>query len=100
MGPGPDEKYLEQSGYLTPNKMSVALPGALKMASRFIPLLSIGLLVALLAGAFAFYSHGRLADDRLETAHRHALRSAIEQFGVARNTAAVDAQTLQLLEGL
>ena len=100
MGPGPDEKYLEQSGYLTPDKVSVAIPGALKMASRFIPLLSIGLLVALLAGAFAFYSHGRLADDRLETVHRHALRSAIEQFGVARNTGAVDAQTLQLLEGL
>jgi diguanylate cyclase (GGDEF)-like protein len=102
MGPGPDEKYLEESGYLTPKRPSppLAIPGALKAASRFIPPLSIGLLLALVVGALAFYAHARLVDDRLETAHRNALRSGIEQFSVAKGSGAVDAQTLQLLEGL
>jgi diguanylate cyclase (GGDEF)-like protein len=103
MGQGPDEKYLEESGYLTPKRPSpppLAIPGVLKAASRFIPPLSIGLLVASVVGALAFYTHARLADDRLETAHRNALRNGVEQISVAKSSGAVDAQTLQLLEGL
>src|SRR6187455_3303460 len=102
MGSGPDEKYLEESGYLTPKRSSppLAIPGALKAASRLIPPLSLGLLVALLVGVLAFYTHARLADDRLETALRNALRSGIEQFSVAKGDGAVDAQTLRLLQDL
>jgi diguanylate cyclase (GGDEF)-like protein len=102
MGSGLDEKYLEESGYLTPKRPSppLAIPGALKAVSRFIPPLSIGLLVALVVGGLAFYAHVRIADDRLEMAHRNALRNGIEQFRVARDGGAVDGQTLQRLQGL
>jgi diguanylate cyclase (GGDEF)-like protein len=101
MGPGPDEKYLEKSGYLTPRpSASLAIPGALKMASRFIPPLSIGLLMALVIGALVFHGNALLTDERLETAHRNALRNGIEQFRVAQASGTVDAKTLQLLEGL
>jgi diguanylate cyclase (GGDEF)-like protein len=100
MGPGPDEKYLEQSGYLTPRRrpQSLAIPGALKMASRFIPPLSIGLLLALIVGAVAFYFHARVADDRQDAHHRAALRGGIEQLGLGRSGGPVDAKTLQVLK--
>src|SRR6476660_8095832 len=102
MGSGPDEKYLEESGYLTPKRSSppLAIPGALKAASRFIPPLSLGLLVALVIGGLALFAHARMADDRLETAHRNALRSGIEQFSLGKDSGAVDAQTAQLLQDL
>jgi diguanylate cyclase (GGDEF)-like protein len=102
MGSGLDEKYLEESGYLTPKRPSppLAIPGALKAVSRFIPPLSIGLLVALVVGGLAFYGHARIADDRLEMAHRNALRHGIAQFRVAKDGGAVDGQTLQRLQGL
>ena len=102
MGLGPDEKYLENSGDLTPSMPapSLALPGALKIASRLIPPLSIGLLVALIVGGLVFLAHARVADDR-ENAHHHtALRSGIEQLRVAQDTGVVDTQVLRFLQDL
>lgn len=100
MGPGPDEKYLEKNAYLQhAPPPPVALPGGLKTASRIIPLLSLGLLMALMVGALVFDGHARLADDRLEISHRNALRTGIEQFRL-QDTGEIDAQTLQLLEEL
>ena len=102
MGLGPDEKYLEDSGDLTPSMPapSLALPGALKIASRLIPPLSIGLLVALIVGGLVFLAHARVADDR-ENAHHHtALRSGIEQLRVAQDTGVVDTQVLRFLQDL
>ena len=102
MGLGPDEKYLEDSGYLTPTMPapSLALPGALKIASRLIPPLSIGLLVALIVGGLVFLAHARVADDR-ENAHHHtALRSGIEQLRVVQDTGVVDTQVLRFLQDL
>jgi diguanylate cyclase (GGDEF)-like protein len=101
MGLGPDERYLEQSGYLTPavSAPSLALPGALKIASRFIPPLALGLLAALILGALVFYGHARQTDDRLEAEHRYALRDNLDQFRIPE-IGELDAQTLRLLEGL
>jgi diguanylate cyclase (GGDEF)-like protein len=71
------------------------------MASRYIPPLSLALLMALIVGAMVFYGHARLADDVLETVHRNALRTGIETLQVMRgSTGEVDAQTLRLLEDL
>lgn len=101
MGLGPDEKYLEDSGYLTPTPApSLALPGALKIASRVIPPLSIGLLIALAVGGLVFLGHARVADDRENAHHHNALRSGIEQFRVAQDTGVVDAQVLRFLQDL
>src|SRR5215207_6384997 len=101
MGLGPDEKYLENSGYLTPTPApSLALPGALKIASRVIPPLAIGLLIALVVGGLVFIGHARVADDRDNAHHHNALRSGIEQFEVAQDTGFVDAQLLRLLQDL
>jgi diguanylate cyclase (GGDEF)-like protein len=102
MGVGPDETYLEQSGYLTPSvpAPSLSLPGALKMASRFIPPLSLGLLMALIVGAVVFWGHANNTDDRLETEHRSALRNSVERLHAVPDTGEVDAQTLRILEGL
>jgi len=100
MGLGPDDKYLEKSGYLRPRRPapSLSIPGALHMASRLIPPLSLGLLIALIVGALVFYGHARLGDDRLETEHRNALRNAVERLNLAQDPSAVDARTVQLLE--
>jgi diguanylate cyclase (GGDEF)-like protein len=102
MGQGPDEKYLEQSGYLTPKRPLglPAIPGALKVASRIIPPLSLALLVAMIIGALVFYGHARLADDRLEAEHRSALRTGVEQLHVGQDGGAVDPTTVQRLEEL
>jgi len=102
MGLRPEEKCLEQSGYLRPAKQSpaVVIPGPLRMVSRFIAPLSIGLMLVLMAGAFAFYSHARLADESLGVKQRLALRVGIEQLPVAPDRGKVDAQTLQRLEEL
>ncbi|HET7681848.1 MAG TPA: bifunctional diguanylate cyclase/phosphodiesterase, partial [Xanthobacteraceae bacterium] len=102
MGLGPDEKYLEKSGYLTPAipAPSLALPDALKIASRLIPPLSIGLLVALVVGGLGFLGHARVADDRESAHHHNAIRSGIEQLRVVQNAALVDAQVLRSLQDL
>ncbi|MEA2984296.1 MAG: hypothetical protein QOD94_550 [Alphaproteobacteria bacterium] len=101
MGLGPDEKFLEDSGYLTPTvpAPSLALPGPLKIASRLIPPLSIGLLLALIVGGLVFLAHARLADEGENAHHRNALRSGIEQFRVAQ-AGVVDAQMLRFLQDL
>jgi len=102
MGLGPEEKYLEDSGYLTPTvpAPSLALPGPLKIASRLIPPLSFGLLVALIVGGLVFLAHAHLADDRENAHHHNALRSGIEQFRVAQDSGVVDAQALRFLQDL
>jgi diguanylate cyclase (GGDEF)-like protein len=101
MGLGPDEKYLEYSGYVTPSvpAPSLSLSGTLKMASRFIPPLSVGLLMALILGTLVFWGHARTTDDRLETERRTALLNSVEQLHAVPDTGEVDAQTLRLLEG-
>jgi diguanylate cyclase (GGDEF)-like protein len=101
MGLGPDEKFLEDSGYLTPTvpAPSLALPGPLKIVSRLIPPLSIGLLLALIVGGLVFLAHARLADEGENAHHRNALRSGIEQFRVAQ-AGVVDAQMLRFLQDL
>jgi diguanylate cyclase (GGDEF)-like protein len=100
MGLGPDETYLEKDAYLSlAPPPSVALPGGLKIASRVIPPLSLGLLMALMVGAFVFYGHAQLADDRLEISHRNALRTGIEQFRL-QDAGEVDMPTQRLLEEL
>ena len=100
MGLGPDEKYLADSGDLTPTipAPSLALPGALKIASRVIPPLSIGLLIALIVGGLVFLAHARVADDRENAHHQNAVRSGIEHLRVASETGVADAQSLQQLE--
>jgi diguanylate cyclase (GGDEF)-like protein len=102
MGLSPDDRYLEKSAYLTSEMPapSLALPGALKIAARLIPPLSIGLLIALLVGALVFYGHARLTDDGQEITRRNALRTGIEQLQVMPKAGVVDAQTVRLLEEL
>jgi diguanylate cyclase (GGDEF)-like protein len=101
MGPGPEDKFLENAGYLpSAPPPSLALPAHLKTASRLIPPLSLALLMALVIGGLVFYGHARLSDDFLEAAHRYALRTGIEQLHVPDATGEVDASTLHLLEEL
>ena len=103
MGLGPDDKYLEKSAYLTSAVLtpSLALSGALKMASRLIPPLSMGLLIVMVIGALVYWGHARNTDDRLETQQRNALRNSIEQLRVASpETGAVDANTMLRLQEL
>ena len=102
MGLGLDEKYLENLGYLPPAVPvpSLSLSGRLKIASRFIPPLSVVLLMALIVGALVFWEHARNTDDRLETEHRNALRNNVERLHAVPDIGEVDAQTLRLLEGL
>jgi len=100
MALGPDEKYLADSGDLMPTipAPSLALPGALKIASRVIPPLSIGLLILLIVGGFVFLAHARVADDR-ENAHHHtAVRSGIEHLRAVQETGVVDERALRQLE--
>ena len=80
MGPGPRENSLEKSGYvmLERPKPHLAISGPLKAVANFLAPLSIGLLLILLAGASAFYTHAERADDRLEASRRQALRGAVE----------------------
>jgi diguanylate cyclase (GGDEF)-like protein len=100
MGPGPEERYLEQSGYLKPRRIATALrlPGPLKAASQVIPPLAIGLLMALILGGLVFWGHARVADDRFQGTQRNALRTAMEHFHLERG--APDRQALRLLEGV
>jgi diguanylate cyclase (GGDEF)-like protein len=102
MGPGPDDKYLEQSGYLTPRTPAptLALPGPLKMASQFVPPFAIGLLMLVIVGGLVFVGHARVSDDLHEMEHRNNLRSAIEYLHVAPSNGAVDTATIQQLESL
>ena len=102
MGPGPDDKYLEESGYLTPRRPAptLALPGPLKMVSRFVPPLAIGLLMILIVGGLVFVGHARVNDDLHATEHRNRLRSAIEYTHVMPANGVVDASTIQMLENL
>ena len=101
MGVDRDGQDLEESGYPPPSPPpSLAIPGPLKTASRLIPLLSIGLLLALLVGTVASHTHARLADEQILAEHRNALRSGIEQFSLGRESGASDARVLQLLEEL
>src|SRR4029079_15170900 len=102
MGPGPDDKYLEESGYLTPRRPAptLALPGPLKMVSRFVPPLAIGLLMILIVGGLVFVGHARVNDDLHATEHRNRLRSAIEFTHVMPANGVVDASTIQMLENL
>ncbi len=100
MGLGPNDKYLENSGYLSSVVVEpvVALPGALKIASRFIPPLSIGLLAALLIAGLVFWTHAKNTDDRLEMQQRTALRNGVEQLHIMPASGVMDAQSLRMLE--
>jgi diguanylate cyclase (GGDEF)-like protein len=102
MGPGPDDKYLEQSGYLTPRTPAptLALPGPLKMASRFVPPFALGLLMIVIVGGLVFVGHARVSDDLHSTEHRNRLRSAIEYLHIVPENGGVDAATVQRLQNL
>jgi diguanylate cyclase (GGDEF)-like protein len=99
MGPGPDDKYLEKTAHHLRRAAppSVALPGVLKAASRFIPPLSLGLLTALIVGAMVFYGYASSTDDRLSVSQRNALRTGVDQFRISE-TGQVDQRTLQVLQ--
>lgn len=101
MGPGPEGNDLEKSGYvmLERPKPALAISGPVKAVSRFIAPLAIGLLLILLAGASAFYTHAGRADDSLEASRRQALRGGVEQLSSVGITS-IDAVSLKHLEEL
>ncbi|MEX0753204.1 MAG: bifunctional diguanylate cyclase/phosphodiesterase [Xanthobacteraceae bacterium] len=101
MGFRPEARFLERAGYLPsePPKPPPALPVGLHLPSRIIPPLSLGLLIALIFGALAFFGHARLADERLAGEHRNALRTGIEKFHLApQDDGRINADGLRLLE--
>lgn len=98
MGPGSEAKYLEHAGYLAAVAAPpMVLPGGLRLASRIIPPLSLGLLVAVILGALAFYGHARLGDDRIEAERHAAVRAGVEKFLAKESDVEVDASSLRLL---
>src|SRR5689334_21697035 len=101
MGPGPEKNELEQPGYvmLERPKPALAISNPVKAVSHFIAPLAIGLLLILLAGASAFYTHAGRADDSLEASRRLALRGGVEQLSSVGITS-IDAVSLKHLEEL
>ncbi len=94
---GPDLKYVEYADFpRLPD--STRLSAALRLASRIIPRLLLGLLVTMIVGVVVFYGHARLGDNSIEAERRSAIRAGIEKFNLMHDGDTADPASLLLLE--
>jgi diguanylate cyclase (GGDEF)-like protein len=100
MGFRPEARFLESAAYLQSKPPPrLVLPAGLQLASRIIPPLALGLLLALIVGAIVFFGYARLGDQHLEAERRSALRTGIEKFDlIQKGRPGIDAAGLRLLE--